>query len=137
MRGPDRALQNDGDGVWGELFSVWRYHAFITNSDPPAVVADRVHRRHALIEQVIAELKGGPPAHLPSGVFNANEAWLQRAVIALNLSRVATVAAFMPLARMRTLDRPGQDRPDRGPDAGVGVTGSPGPRPRGRGVRGP
>ena len=32
---------------------------------------------------------------------------------------------------------PGQDRPDRGADAGVGVTGSPGPRPRGRGVRGP
>ena len=33
--------------------------------------------------------------------------------------------------------RPGQDGPDRGADAGVGVTGSPGPRPRGRGVRGP
>ena len=33
--------------------------------------------------------------------------------------------------------RPGQDGPDGGADAGVGVTGSPGPRPRGRGVRGP
>ena len=33
--------------------------------------------------------------------------------------------------------RPGQDRPDRGADAGVGVTDSPGPRPRGRGARGP
>ena len=32
---------------------------------------------------------------------------------------------------------PGQDRPDRGADAGVGVTGEPAPRPRGRGVRGP
>mgnify|MGYP000905875271 CR=1 FL=1 len=32
---------------------------------------------------------------------------------------------------------PGRDGPDGGADAGVGVTGSPGPRPRGRGVRGP
>ena len=98
-----RHTTTDQEAVQGELFPVWRYHAFITNSDLPAVVADRVHRRHALVEQVIAELKGGPLAHLPSGVFNANEAWLQLAVIALNLSRAVAVAASMPLARMRTL----------------------------------
>ncbi|ALD00152.1 hypothetical protein AM609_13185 [Actinomyces sp. oral taxon 414] len=67
------------------------------------VVADRVHRRHALVEQVIAELKGGPLAHPPSGAFNANKAWLQLAVIALNLAKAAAVAASMPLVRMRTL----------------------------------
>ncbi|WP_103064272.1 transposase [Actinomyces qiguomingii] len=90
-------------GAQGELFPVWRYHAFITNTDLPAVVADRIHRRHAIIEQVIAELKNGPLAHLPSGVFSANAAWLQLAVITFNTSRAAAIAASMPLARMRTL----------------------------------
>ena len=98
-----QATSNDEAGAQGELFPVWRYHAFITNTDLPAVQADRVHRRHAIIEQVIAELKDGPLAHLPSGVFSANEAWLQLAVIAFNTSRAAAVAANMPLARMRTL----------------------------------
>ncbi|WP_196717472.1 transposase [Actinomyces trachealis] len=46
-------------GAQGELFPVWRYHAFITNTDLSAVAADRTHRRHAIIEQVIAELKDG------------------------------------------------------------------------------
>jgi hypothetical protein len=37
---------------------------------------DTTHRGHAVIEQVHADLTGAAPAHLPSGVFTANAAWL-------------------------------------------------------------
>src|SRR4051794_29756565 len=38
--------------------------------------AEKTHRQHAVIEQVNADLKAGPLAHLPSGKFAANSAWL-------------------------------------------------------------
>ncbi|GAA4384607.1 hypothetical protein GCM10023152_35130 [Agromyces bauzanensis] len=60
-------------------------------------------RRRHKIEQVIAELKDGPLARLPSGRFHANAAWLQLAVIAFNLSRAAAHAAGMSKARMATI----------------------------------
>jgi DDE family transposase len=53
------------------------------------VAADATHRGHAIIEQVHADLKGSALAHLPSGVFTANAAWLVLAVIAFNLTRAA------------------------------------------------
>lgn len=87
------------------LFDTWRYHAFITNSDLGTVDADRFHRGHAIIEQVISELKAGPLGHLPSGRFAANAAWLQFAVIAHNLSRTAATAAGLTAARMATMLR--------------------------------
>ena len=49
------------------MFDTWRYHAFITNTTLSAVEADAWHRKHAVVEQVIAELKAGPLTHLPSG----------------------------------------------------------------------
>jgi hypothetical protein len=49
------------------LFATYRHHAFITNSALGVVEADQRHRDHALVEQVIAELKDGPLAHLPEG----------------------------------------------------------------------
>ena len=52
------------------LFDVYRHHAFFTTTDKHAmdtVVADKTHRAHAIIEQVHADLKAGPLAHLPSG----------------------------------------------------------------------
>ncbi len=56
--------------------------------------AERDHRRHAIIEQVIADLKNGPLAHLPSGHFAANSAWLVLAAMAFNLTRaVGTLAS--------------------------------------------
>ena len=56
-----------GDGTeQGELFATYRHHAFITNSTLTMVEADQAHRDHAIVEQVIAELKDGPLAHLPS-----------------------------------------------------------------------
>lgn len=85
------------------LFETYRYHAFITNSTLPVTAADRTHRHHAVIEQVIAELKGGPLAHLPSGKFTANQAWLGTAVMAFNLSRATAHAAGMATARIPTI----------------------------------
>jgi hypothetical protein len=67
-----------------ELFTVYRYHAVFTNSPLPMVAAEAAHRAHAIVEQVIADLKNGPLAHLPSGRFNANGAWLVLAAIAFN-----------------------------------------------------
>src|SRR3954447_3875870 len=67
------------------LFPVWRYHPFFTNSDLPTAQADIVHRRHAIIETVFADLIDGPLAHLPSGHFGANSAWALCAAIAHNL----------------------------------------------------
>jgi len=50
------------------LFDTWRYHAFFTTTDPAesdTVEADKTHRRHAIIEQVHADLKNGPLVHCP------------------------------------------------------------------------
>jgi len=76
----------------GELFDAYRHHGFITNSTLDTIEADQKHRDHAVIEQVITELKDGPLAHLPSSSYPANSAWLAHAVIAFNLARAAGVA---------------------------------------------
>jgi hypothetical protein len=72
-----------------ELFAMWRYHAFLTDTDLPTVEADQTHRDHAIVEQVFADLIDGPLAHLPSGRFAANAAWLTLAAMAHNLLRAA------------------------------------------------
>jgi hypothetical protein len=87
------------------LFDTWRFHAFFTTADPQlldTVAADKTHRGHAVIEQVHADLKSSALAHLPSGVFTANAAWLVLAVIAFNLTRVAGVLTGTDLARATT-----------------------------------
>jgi hypothetical protein len=78
------------------LFPVWRYHPFFTNSTLPTVEADIVHRRHAIIETVFADLIDGPLAHLPSGHFGANSAWVLCAAIAHNLLHTAGILASGP-----------------------------------------
>jgi len=77
----------------GELFPLWRHHAIFTDSPLPMLAAEADHRRHAIVEQVIADLKNGPLAHLPSGSFAANSAWLALAAIAFNLTRAAGALA--------------------------------------------
>ena len=77
----------------GELFTAYRYHAVFTDSPEPMLAAETTHRQHAVIEQVNADLKGGPLAHLPSGKFAANSAWLVLAAIAFNLTRAAGTLA--------------------------------------------
>ena len=73
----------------GELFPAWRYHAVFTDSPYETLQAEQQHRGHAIIEQLLADLNDGPLAHLPSGKFNANAAWLAIAAIAHNLLRAA------------------------------------------------
>ena len=90
-------------GHQAEFWPDWRYHAFVANlalgvveadrhhqphagEDCPdvderrrqAIIdADRHHRAHASCELAIRDLKeAGGLAHLPSGVFFANAAWL-------------------------------------------------------------
>lgn len=69
--------------------------------------AEADHRRHAIIEQVIADLKNGPLAHLPSARFNANSAWLALAAMAFNLARAtgALASAFHAKATTATIRR--------------------------------
>ncbi|OMH22947.1 transposase, partial [Tersicoccus phoenicis] len=87
----------------GELFAAYRHHAFITNSTLDTVEADERHRDHAIVEQVIAELKDNALAHLPSGSYAANAAWVACAVIAFNLARACAVAADLATARWASL----------------------------------
>ncbi len=77
----------------GALFTGYRYHCCFTDSPLPMLQAEAHHRGHAIVEQVIADLKNGPLAHLPSGSFAANSAWLVLAVIAFNLTRAAGALA--------------------------------------------
>ena len=89
------------------LFPVWRYHPFLTNSELPTAEADITHRQHAIIETVFADLIAGPLAHMPSGRFGANSAWILCAAIAHNLLRAAGVLAggAHAVARGATLRR--------------------------------
>jgi hypothetical protein len=86
----------------GELFTAWRYHAFITDSTLQLVAAEKQHREHAIIEQVNADLKDSAMAHMPSGSFTANAAWLTLAAIAHNLTRAAGCLASLFHAKART-----------------------------------
>ncbi len=85
-----------------ELFTVYRYHAVFTDSPLPMLEAEKAHRAHAIVEQVIADLKNGPLAHLPSGSFAANSAWLVCAAMAFNLTRAAGTLASPFHARATT-----------------------------------
>ena len=84
------------------LFAEYRHHAVFTDSTLSMLAAEAAHRDHAIVEQVIAELKAGPLAHLPSGKFTANAAWLVCAAIAFNLTRAAGVLAGAFHAKART-----------------------------------
>ncbi|MCW2882131.1 MAG: Transposase domain group 1 [Sphaerisporangium sp.] len=70
-----------------ELFAAHRYHAIFTDSPYALVQAEEQHRDHAMMEQVNADLIDGPLAHLPSGKFTANAAWLTCAAITHDLLR--------------------------------------------------
>jgi hypothetical protein len=89
------------------LFPIWRYHPFFTNSPLPTVEADLTHRRHAIIETVFADLIDVPLAHLPSGHFGANSAWVLCAALAHNLLHAAgtLVGDHYTRARGATLRR--------------------------------
>ena len=85
----------------GELFPAWRYHPVFTDSPFALVQAEEQHRDHAVVEQVFADWTDGPLAHLPSGSFAANAAWLTCAAITCNLLRAAGCLASRFHARAR------------------------------------
>jgi Transposase DDE domain group 1 len=74
-------------GPQAQLWPDWRHFAFITNRTEDIVVVEAEHRDHAVVEQVIADLKDQALVHFPSGEFNANGAWTVLGALAHNLLR--------------------------------------------------
>jgi Transposase DDE domain group 1 len=74
-------------GPQAQLWPDWRHFAFITNRTEDITIVEAEHRDHAVIEQVIADLKDQALAHFPSGEFNANGAWTVLGALAHNLLR--------------------------------------------------
>jgi hypothetical protein len=76
------------DTAQQRLWPDWRHHAFLTDLTGDVVDIDRFHREHAVVELAIKDLKAGAGLeHLPSGVFSANSAWFQIAILAHNMIR--------------------------------------------------
>jgi hypothetical protein len=102
-------------GAQAELFPDWRHFAFITNRTDEIALVEAEHRDHAVVEQVICDLKDQALQHFPSGHFYANGAWTVLAAIAHNLLRWTqllglpdtTVRAARTLRR-RLLEIPGR-----------------------------
>lgn len=78
------------------LVTAWRHHAFITDSTLHLVQAEKQHRGHAIIEQVNADLTDSALAHMPSGSFAANAAWLALAATTSPAPLVAWPASVTP-----------------------------------------
>ena len=75
-------------GPQAKLWPDWRHHAFITNRSGTTIDLDADHRRHAVIELAIRDLKEGAGlCHCPSGKFFANSAWAVIATLAHNILR--------------------------------------------------
>jgi hypothetical protein len=96
-----RDLNTRASAGQDELFPLWRYHAVFTDSPFELIQAEGQHRDHAVVEQVFADVTSGPLAHMPSGVFAANAAWLSIAAMAHNLVRAAGALASRPFAKAR------------------------------------
>jgi len=96
-------------GAQAELFPTWRYHAFVTDRVGTTVWLDADHRRHAVVELCIRDLKAGVGLrHHPSGRFAVNAAWLVIATLAHNLLRwIAAIGlgARQELVMAKTLRR--------------------------------
>jgi len=74
-------------GAQAELWPDWRHFAFLTNRTDEITVVEAEHRDHAVVEQVIVDLKDQALVHFPSGEFNANGAWTVLGALAHNLLR--------------------------------------------------
>jgi hypothetical protein len=102
-------------GPQAELWPDWRHFAFVTNRTDAIEIVEAEHRDHAVVEQVIADLKDQALAHFPSGHYGANAAWTVLAALAHNLLRwtqllglpATTVRAARTLRR-RLLSIPGR-----------------------------
>jgi hypothetical protein len=102
-------------GPQAELWPDWRHFCLITNRTDDLQTVEAEHRDHAVVEQVIADLKDQALEHFPSGHFHANGAWTVLACLAHNLLRWtqllglpdSTVRAARTLRR-RLLQIPGR-----------------------------
>jgi hypothetical protein len=74
-------------GPQAELWPDWRHFCLITNRTDEIAIVEAEHREHAVVEQVIADLKDQALAHFPSGHFHANAAWTVLAALAHNMLR--------------------------------------------------
>jgi hypothetical protein len=74
-------------GPQAELWPDWGHFCLITNRTEDIALVEAEHREHAVVEQVIADLKDQALAHFRSGHFNANGAWTVLAALAHNLLR--------------------------------------------------
>ncbi|MDQ3464300.1 MAG: IS1380 family transposase [Actinomycetota bacterium] len=83
---------------------VFDHHAILTDRDGELLAVEADHRRHAVVEHVIDDLKHHAGlAHLPSGRFAANAAWLTLVGIAYNLARWTATAAGLGRVTTKTL----------------------------------
>ena len=85
-----------------EMFAVYRYHAVFTDSPEPMLAAEATHRDHAIVEQVIADLKDSALAHLPSGCSPPTPPGWSAQRSRYNLTRAAGALASVFHARART-----------------------------------
>jgi len=86
----------------GELFDSWRYHPVFANSPFTMLEAELHSRQHAVVEQAIADGRSSALAHLPSGNFQANAAWLTLWAMTSNLLRAARALASVFHAKATT-----------------------------------
>jgi len=91
-------------GPQAELCPDWRHFAFITNGTDDLALVEAEHREHAVVEQVIADLKDQALQHFPSGHFR------QRSVDRARRAR-AQPAALDAAARPPEHDRPRRAEP--------------------------
>jgi len=83
---------------------VFSYHAILTDRDGPLPKVEADHRRHAIVEHTICDIKHHAGlAHLPSGRFAANAAWLSLVGIAYNLAKWTATAADLGRVTTKTL----------------------------------
>jgi len=89
------------------IFTEYRYHALVTDREGATLELEADHRRHAEVEAVIRDLKEGAGlAHLPSGRFAANAAWLAFSTLSHNLARwVVSIGLPGQLPARTTTDR--------------------------------
>lgn len=80
-------------GSQASLWPDWRYHGFVTDRAGSAVELNADHRRHAVGELAIRDLKDGAGCASPRAGFLANAAWLVLGAVAHNLLRWTATTA--------------------------------------------
>ncbi len=94
-------------GAQAEFWPAWRHFALVTNRTDTLLLVEAEHRDHAVVEQVIADLKDQALAHFPSGHYAANGAWTVIGALAHNLLRWTQLIGLpdTPVRAARTLRR--------------------------------